>query len=192
MPARILDAVPGLVREFAEVDFPRVRREPQHEDVGPGTEDPFAPARDDDAADLGMLEANALQRIGELDIDAKVVRVELQLVAWLETPILVDAKCERRHRPVERQLPVRVAIRMGVVDDPAFVLHCAIACERGRCGCHVYSSCPTPKRLRATCAGSVRGVRPWCRASRLLSCTAARALREFSSGLPSPRRDPAS
>ena len=40
----------------------------------------------DDRVDLGMLEADALQRVGELDVDAEVVGVELQLVVVRRRP----------------------------------------------------------------------------------------------------------
>ena len=36
--------------------------------------------RDDDGVDLGVLEAQPLQRVGKLDVDAEIVRVQLQLV----------------------------------------------------------------------------------------------------------------
>src|SRR4029453_9528751 len=111
MPARILDAVSCLVGELAEIDFPRVRGKPQHEDVGAGTEDALATARDDDAANLGVLEAYALQRVRELDVDTEVVGVELELVAWQEAAILVDRERGDRDGPVARE--VREAIDTG-------------------------------------------------------------------------------
>ena len=56
----------------------------------------FAPAQkmrslsagDDDRVDLGMLEADALDRVGELDVDAEVVRVQLQLVVGRQAGVL--------------------------------------------------------------------------------------------------------
>ena len=59
---------------------------PEHEDVGAGAEDALLAAGDDDAAHLGVLEAQPLDRVGELDVDAEVVGVELQLVARRAAP----------------------------------------------------------------------------------------------------------
>ena len=84
---------------------------PEHEDVGARAEHAVLGARDDDAAHFRMLEANALQRVGELDVDAEVVRIELELVAGIDAAILVDVHRQRRDGSVERELPVRVAIR---------------------------------------------------------------------------------
>ena len=84
---------------------------PEHEDVRAGAEDALLAARDDHAPHFGMLEADPLQRVGELDVDAEVVRIELELVAGIEAAILVDVQRQRRDRAVERELPVRVAVR---------------------------------------------------------------------------------
>ena len=99
----VLDAVARLVGELAEVHLPGVRREAEHEDVGAGAEDPVARARHDDAAHLGVLEAEPLQRVVELDVDAQVVAVQLELVAGRDAAVLVDAEDERRDRAVERR-----------------------------------------------------------------------------------------
>jgi hypothetical protein len=117
MAAGVLDAVAGLVGEPAEVHFPRVRRQAEHEDVGAGAEDPFLQAGDDDRAHLGMLEADAVQRVGEFDVDAEVVAVELQLVAGAQAGVLGDVHRQRRHRAVEREPPVAVARWVGLVVD---------------------------------------------------------------------------
>ena len=79
--AGVLDGEPRLVGELAEVHLEA--RGPscaEHEDVGAGAEDALLQARDDDGVHLGVLEAQALDRVGELDVDAEVVGVELQLV----------------------------------------------------------------------------------------------------------------
>ena len=49
---------------------------------------------DHHGADLGMLEAQALHGIGQLDVDAEIVGIELQLVAGLEPAILVHVHGE--------------------------------------------------------------------------------------------------
>ena len=64
-----------------------------------------------------MLEADAVQRVVELDIDAEIVGIELELVAGLDPAILGDVERERRHVPVERQPPMPVAVGMGLEID---------------------------------------------------------------------------
>ena len=59
--ARVFHRQPGLVRELAEVDLEGVARAAEHEDVGAGAEDALLQAGDDDGADLGVLEADALE-----------------------------------------------------------------------------------------------------------------------------------
>ena len=90
--AGILHAVARFVGELAEVDFPCVRRQPQHVDVGAGAEKPLAGAGDDHAMDFRMLEANAVERVGKLDVDAEIVGIELELVAGLERCVFRDSQ----------------------------------------------------------------------------------------------------
>jgi len=91
LTAHLLEVKPGLVRELAEVHLERVRALPEHLDVRAGGEDPVAQRRDHEHAHLGMREAQPLERVGELDVDAEIVRVELQGVAGREASALVDA-----------------------------------------------------------------------------------------------------
>jgi hypothetical protein len=65
-----------------------------------------------------MLEADALDGIVQLDVDAEVVRVELQRVARRKPAVLGDVHRERRDGSVDRQLPVPIAIRPGAKVDP--------------------------------------------------------------------------
>ena len=51
---------------------------------------------------LGMLEADALDRVGELDVDAEVVRVELELVAGAVRMVAVDGHHQRGDVAVDR------------------------------------------------------------------------------------------
>ena len=60
----------------------------------------------DDARGPRVLEADALDRVGELDVDAEVVRVELERVAGDESAVLSHVEREARHVAVERELPV--------------------------------------------------------------------------------------
>jgi hypothetical protein len=71
--ARVLHAEARFVGELAEVHLPRMRGSAQHEDVRAGAEDALLEAGDDDGLYFGMLEAEALDRVGQLDVDAKVV-----------------------------------------------------------------------------------------------------------------------
>ena len=117
MPARILEAVARLVGELAEVHLPRVRRLTEHEDVGAGTEHPIPAAGDDDRAHARMLEANALHRVVKLDVDAEVIAVELELVAFAQSAVFVDGHRQRRDRTFDVQPPMAIALGVGFVVD---------------------------------------------------------------------------
>ena len=88
--ARILDAVARLVGELAEVDLVRVGRARQHADVGAGAEHARLARAQQHDLHFRMLEAQPLDRVGQLDIDAEVVGVELELVALEQRALLVD------------------------------------------------------------------------------------------------------
>jgi hypothetical protein len=130
--ARILEAVAGLVGELAEVDLPRVRGKPEHEDVGAGAEDALARAGDDHRADFRALESDALERVVELDVDAEVVGIELELVSLADACVLGDVHRKPRDGSLERELPVPVAGRVRAVVD-LHVLHESLrACSARR------------------------------------------------------------
>jgi hypothetical protein len=67
-----------------------------------------------------MLEADPVQRVGELDVDAQVVAIQFELVARLEGLVLGDVERERGHRSVEGELPVVVAVRLRLERDHVF------------------------------------------------------------------------
>ncbi len=94
--AQILDAVARLVGEFAEIDLMRVARAGQHADIGAGAEHPRFRRAQHDGAHLRMLETQPLDRVGKLDIDAEIVGIELQFVAFEQRSLLVDVHHERR------------------------------------------------------------------------------------------------
>ena len=99
MPARVLDAVAGLVGELAEIHLPRVAsRCPSMKMLAPEQNMRSLRAGDDHGAHFGMLEADALQRVVQLDVDAEVVGIELELVAGPDAAVLVDVHRERRDR----------------------------------------------------------------------------------------------
>ena len=64
-----------------------------------------------------MLETDAVDSVVELDVNAEIIAVELELVAGTQAPVLVEIGDERRHRPVEFELPVLVARRRGLIVD---------------------------------------------------------------------------
>ncbi|HUE18316.1 MAG TPA: hypothetical protein VMQ63_00970 [Stellaceae bacterium] len=57
----------------------------------------------------------------QFNVDAEIVGVELELVAGRQTTLLVDVELQSRDRPVDGELPVPVAIRMGVEKDQALL-----------------------------------------------------------------------
>src|SRR5204862_106697 len=67
--------------------------------------------------DLGMLEAQPLHGVGQLDVDAEVVGVELELVAWPETRILVHIHGEIGDAVLCCELPMPVAGGLGAEVD---------------------------------------------------------------------------
>ena len=108
MAAGILHAVARFVGELAEVHLPRVRGRAQHVDVGAGAEHALAGAGEHDARDFGMLEANALQDVVQLNVNAQVVGVELELVAGLQAAVFVDIHGQRRHAAVNGEPPMAI------------------------------------------------------------------------------------
>ena len=118
MLAQILDAVAGLVGELAEVDLVGVGRAGQHADIGAGAEHPRLARAQHHDAHFRMLEAQPLDRVGEFDIDAEIVGVELQLVAFEQRALLVDVHQQRGDVAVDLELPMPVARRLGLEIDP--------------------------------------------------------------------------
>ena len=64
-----------------------------------------------------MLEAQPLHGVGELDVDAEIVGIQLELIALEQAAILVDVHGERRDVAFDGQLPVPVARRIGLKID---------------------------------------------------------------------------
>ena len=117
MFGRVLDGETRLVGELAEVHLVVVGREPKHVDIGARAEDPVALAADHHRADLGMLEAQPLHGIGQLDVDAEIVGVELELVAGLQPAILVHVHGEVGDAGLQRELPMLVTGGLGAEVD---------------------------------------------------------------------------
>ena len=89
----------------------RVARAAEHEDVGAGAEDARLEAGEHDRVHFGMLEAQALQGVGELDVDAEIVRIQLELVVVRpQAGVFAHVHRERRDVAVDGQLPVLVLV----------------------------------------------------------------------------------
>src|SRR4029079_15819168 len=115
--ARVFDRETRLVGELAEVHLPGVRRSAQHEDVRAGAEDAFLQAGDDDGVHFRVLEANALDGVGQLDVDAEVVGIELQLVVGRQPGVFLDVHRQRGDRAVEGQFPRPVDVGGSIEGD---------------------------------------------------------------------------
>ena len=64
-----------------------------------------------------MLEAQPLHGVGQLDIDAEIVGIQLELIALEQAGILVDVHGQRRDVAVDVELPMPVARRIGLEID---------------------------------------------------------------------------
>src|ERR1700681_1278548 len=78
-----------------------------------------------------MLEAQPLHGVGEFDVDAEIVGIQLELIALEQPGILVDIHGQRRDIACDVELPVPVARRIGLEID----VFCA-ACENAIFACH--------------------------------------------------------
>ena len=70
-----------------------------------------------------MLEADAVDRVVELDVDAQVVAVEFQLVAGPKAAILVEVGFQRGDRTLEGERPVPVFFRRSLIVDRVGTAH---------------------------------------------------------------------
>jgi hypothetical protein len=113
MLAGVLQAVACLIGEFTEINLPRMRGFAEHEDVRTRTKDAIASASDDYRAHLRVFEPNPLNSVVKLNIDAQVIGIELELVAFAQPAVLIDFHRQRRKRrtlPVNLQRPVPVLV----------------------------------------------------------------------------------
>jgi hypothetical protein len=83
----------------------------------PAAEHAVLRAGDDDRAHLGVLEPEPLDRVGQLDVDAEVVAVELELVAGAVRLLVPHVEPERRDAPLDLELPVTIPVGVGVQRD---------------------------------------------------------------------------
>ena len=64
-----------------------------------------------------MLETQPLHRIGQLDVDAEIIGIQLELITFEQSAVLVDIHGQRRDLSINRKLPVPVARRIGLKID---------------------------------------------------------------------------
>src|SRR5664279_3155542 len=83
----------------------------------PGTERLVLAAGEDDRPHLRVGEAQPLHRVVQLDVDAEVVGVQLELVARDDAALLIHIEQQPGHVAVKAQPPVPVAVRRGVEGD---------------------------------------------------------------------------
>ncbi|MDT4853386.1 hypothetical protein FQZ97_876510 [compost metagenome] len=108
----------------------------EHEDVGAGAEHAVLAAGDHHGAHFGVLEADAVQGVVQLDVHAQVVAVELELVARADATVFIDVDRQRGDRAIEGEFPVAVFAGGGAVID-----HLSLSRDEG--------------------IGSVHGAIPW-------------------------------
>ena len=87
--------------------------------LAPAQNTRFLPERTSTTLTAGMLEAQPLHRVGEFDIDAEIVGIQLELIALEQPAILVDIHGQGRDVAVDVELPVPVARRIGLKIDVA-------------------------------------------------------------------------
>src|SRR6266852_346625 len=94
-----------------------VGRARQHADIGAGAEHTVLARADHHGLDAGMLEAQPLDSVGQFNVDAKIVGIELELITLEQPAILVDVHGERRDVISDSELPMPVARRVGLEID---------------------------------------------------------------------------
>ena len=124
------------------------RRAGQHADIGAGAEHRGScPSAAPPPCTSRMLEAQPLHGVGELDIDAEIVGIQLELIAFEQAAVLVDVHGQRRDLAVDVELPMPVARRIGLEIDPRSAVRPAARSATGSMrsarsricpGCHRY------------------------------------------------------
>ena len=113
--AGVLHREARFVGVLAEVHLPAVARAAQHHDVRAGAEYPLLQAGDDDHADIGVLEAQALNGVRQLDVDPEIVGIELEPIIGATAPRLRARPSPgwrwRRRRPVSSVDSARAAFQ---------------------------------------------------------------------------------
>ena len=82
-------------------------------------------------AHFGVLEADALQCVVQLDVHAEVIRVELELVSGADACVFVNGQRQRGHCAIEGQFHVLVLGRFGPVINDWVRRHVGLLAVRG-------------------------------------------------------------
>ena len=146
-------SVPRLVGELAEVDLVPVRRRRQHLNVGAGAEHLVDSTGHDHRLDLRMLEAHALHDVVQLDVDAQVVGVELQLIVTSQTGTRRHSHGDGRDSTVEGSSPMAVGSRLRTEADQFLRGHLA-PFELGRITRDPQTTTPPPAPMRRSTTGA--------------------------------------
>jgi hypothetical protein len=86
----VLNRAARLVCELAEIHLERVGRSAEHVDIGARTKDARLQTGDDDDLHFRVLKPKALDRVREFNIDAQVVRVQLEFVTLDQGRVLLN------------------------------------------------------------------------------------------------------
>ena len=89
----------------------------QHSNIRARTEYAFLTRTHHYGFDLRVLEAKALHGVSKLDVDPKIVRVRLQLIAGKESAGLVNIHEHMGDWPIERQPPMPILVWVGTEID---------------------------------------------------------------------------
>ena len=85
--------------------------------LAPAQNTRFLPERTTTTFTLGMFEAQPLHDVGQFDVDAEIVGIQLELIAFEQPGILVDVHGQRRDVACDVELPMPVARRIGLEID---------------------------------------------------------------------------
>ena len=165
MRAGVFHCQPCFIGELAKIHLVPVGGLAEHADIGAGAEDVFFGGAQDDGADFGVLEPQPLHGVCQLNIDAKIVGIQLQLVAAQQRRIGIDIHRQRGDGTIERQFPVLVAAGVGLEVDHARWFRTKAAMDESVSACA--SRCG---ECRAPCIKRVSvGARAW--RSRTRNCS---------------------
>ena len=79
-----------------------------------------------------MLEAQPLHRVRQFDVDAKIVGIQLELIAFEQPAILIDVHDQGGDVAIDLKLPMPVARRIGLkIDMPGAISEDAIFTGHG-------------------------------------------------------------
>ena len=95
-----------------------------------------------------MLETDSLYSVMQLNIDAEIIGIQLELVAVTQPTVFVHRHGQGSDHTIHGQRPVPVALRGGlVVNDEGFAhgspdaISCLQTANRNYIACHVVSQC---------------------------------------------------